>query len=51
MTLRNGKREAQNVVYNDHMIDAMKLVWSRIKAGDHSAIEASYKEALNFDKQ
>ena len=51
MTLVDGNREAPILVYNDHVIDPMKLVWSKIKAGEPCNIEASYKEALNFDKQ
>ncbi len=51
MTLVDGNREAPVLVYNDAVIDPMKLVWSKIKAGEPCNIEASYQEALHSDKQ
>ena len=51
MTLVDGNREAPVLVYGkDQVIDPMKLVWSKIKSGEPCNIEASYHEALNFDK-
>ena len=52
MTLVDGNREFPVLMYKgDKVIDPMKLVWSKIKAGESCDIATSYKEALQLDNQ
>ncbi|HJD92849.1 DUF3805 domain-containing protein [Bacteroides coprosuis] len=47
-TLIDGNREAAILIYtpSQQVIDPMKLVWSKVKAGEEFTIVESYKETL-----
>lgn len=48
MTLIDGNREAPVLVYQDGtVIDPMKLVWSKVKAGEPCQVVEAYQNALN----
>lgn len=51
MTLVDGNREAPVLCYNgtEKMIDPMKLVWSRIKAGEPCNVAEAYQDCLTPD--
>lgn len=51
MTLIDGNREAPVLCYNgtEKMIDPMKLVWSKIKAGEVCNVEEAYQNGLSPD--
>ena len=48
MTLVDGNREVPVLRYKDaeHLIDPMKLLWSRVKAGEACEVAEAYKQAL-----
>lgn len=46
MTLVDGNREAPVLLYRDRLIDPMKLVWSKIKAGQPCDVAEAYKNAI-----
>jgi hypothetical protein len=48
MTLIDGNREAPVMLYHgEHMIDPLKLLWSRVKNGEHCDIDNIYKSLLD----
>ena len=48
MTLVDGNREAPVLVYHDGtVVDPMKLIWSKIKAGEPCRVMEAYDNALN----
>lgn len=48
MTLVDGNREAPVIRFKDgRVVDPMKLIWSKVKAGEKCNIEQAYHEALN----
>lgn len=46
-TLIDGNREAPVLRYKGKTIDPMKLVWSKIKAGERCNLTEEYKNAIN----
>lgn len=48
-TLIDGNREAPVLQYakDERLIDPMKLIWSKVKAGEHCDVAAEYKNVLN----
>ena len=48
MTLIDGNREAPVLRFdNGRIVDPMKLIWSKVKAGQPCNVEETYKTALN----
>ena len=48
LTLVDGNREAPVLQFADgRLVDPMKLVWSKVKAGETWSVEDAYKQALN----
>ncbi|MDR0940029.1 MAG: DUF3805 domain-containing protein [Mediterranea sp.] len=45
-TLIDGNREAPVLLYKGETIDPMKLVWSKVKAGEHPDLAQAYRETL-----
>lgn len=45
-TLVDGNREVPVLSYNGRMIDPMKLVWSKIKAGEGCDVSEEYKKCI-----
>ena len=45
-TLVDGNREVPVLTYNDRLIDPMKLVWSKIKAGERCDVLEEYKKCI-----
>lgn len=45
-TLIDGNREVPILTYHDRMIDPMKLVWSKIKAGEKCDVLEEYKKCI-----
>ena len=50
MTLIDGNREAPVLQYNGRLIDPMKLVWSKVKAGEACDVTEAYQSALKDEK-
>ena len=46
-TLIDGNREAPVLQYKDRTIDPMKLVWSKVKAGEPCNVIEEYKKCLD----
>ena len=48
MTLVDGNREVPVLRYegSEQLIDPMKLLWSRVKAGEACEVAEAYKQAL-----
>ena len=46
-TLIDGNREAPVLQYKDRTIDPMKLVWSKVKAGEPCNVIEEYKKYLD----
>ena len=45
-TLVDGNREAPVLQYKDHIIDPMKLAWSKVKAGQPCNVIEEYKSVI-----
>lgn len=47
-TLIDGNREAPVLQYGDHLIDPMKIAWSKVKAGEPCNLADEYQKILNL---
>ena len=47
LALIDGNREAPVLQYKDRTIDPMKLVWSKVKAGEPCNVIEEYKKCLD----